>query len=389
VKILHIIDSGGFYGAEVVLLNLMSEQAAMGLEPILASIGDRLTAVKPVEDEARRRGLRVQTFRMRSGLNIAGGLEVLRFAWREQVDLLHSHGYKGNILFGFIPRKLRRIPMVATVHGWTWTGGMTRMMVYEWLDSRSLAHLDRVVLVNRAMKGHAGLRHRARLPLEVVANGIPVGDQPHPQATGLALDGEIRDFCSEGQVIGAIGRLSIEKGFGFLLEAVAGLVAQGRDLRLVLLGHGDQHKKLKDMAAELGIEGRVLMPGYVDEAKNYLPLFQVFVMSSLTEGLPMVLLEAMLAGVPIVASRVGGIPDVLQDGLAGLLVEPGSAETLKLAIADVMARPLEAEGRVRAARQRVRQEFSSQTMAAHYQDIYAAVLQDQTAAARGNRGLKV
>jgi glycosyltransferase involved in cell wall biosynthesis len=379
VKILHIIDSGGLYGAEVMLLNLMSEQVALGLEPILASIGDRHCSVKPLEEEARRRGLPVQCFRMRSGFNLPGALAVLRFAWQEGVELLHSHGYKGNILFGFIPRKLRRIPMVATVHGWTWTGGMSRMMVYEWLDARSLAHLDRVILVDQAMKGHAGLRNRARFPLEVVANGIAGGNLSEP-IQSMVLDREILDFCSNGYVIGAIGRLSAEKGFGSLLEAVAGLAAQGMELRLVLLGHGELQEKLKAQIASLGIADRVLMPGYVVEAKNYLPFFKIFVMPSLTEGLPMVLLEAMAAGVPIVASRVGGIPQALQEGRAGLLIEPGSVETLKLGIAEVVERPAIAERRALAAKLRVRQEFSSKAMAENYRDIYLSVLRRQSVA---------
>ena len=127
MKVLHVIDSGGLYGAEVMLLNLMSEQVAMGLEPILASIGDPGITEKPLETEAIRRGLPVKVFRMRPGPNVWGALKILRFARSELVGLLHSHGYKGNILFGLMPRMLRRIPMVATVHGWTWTGGISRM----------------------------------------------------------------------------------------------------------------------------------------------------------------------------------------------------------------------------------------------------------------------
>ena len=137
MKILHIIDSGGLYGAEVMLLNLMGEQVALGLTPILVSIGDPGVAEKPLEAEAKRRGLRVEMFRMRPGPNILGAFEIMRFARGERAELLHSHGYKGNILFGFLPRFVRRMPMVTTLHGWTWSGGMTRMLLYEWLDSQS------------------------------------------------------------------------------------------------------------------------------------------------------------------------------------------------------------------------------------------------------------
>jgi len=375
VKVLHVIDSGGLYGAEVMLLNLMSEQVKMGVEPILASIGDRYVADKPVEVEARRRGLRVKAFRMRPGPNIRGAFEVLRVAWQEQVELLHSHGYKGNILFGFLPRKLRRMPMVTTVHGWTWTGGMTRMMAYEWLDSLSFARMDRVILVNEAMKDHPRFRNRSHLAVEVVANGIPGDYSFDAQDDTAGLNREILDFCRQGYTIGAIGRLSPEKGFDVLLAVVAFLVAEGRDVRLVLLGEGGLRNKLEESVKELGLKYRVLMPGYVGNARNYLPFFNLFAMPSLTEGLPVVLLEAMQAGVPIVASKVGGIPDVLAGGHAGLLIEPGSMESMKQGIVDVMQNTQAAGQRVQVAGQRVREDFSSKAMAEKYLGIYQRIAQ--------------
>src|SRR5512133_42173 len=290
MKILHVIDSGGLYGAEVMLLNLMNEQVAMGLEPILASIGDPDCAEKGIEAEAHRRDLRVATFRMRPGPNIVGALEVLRFARREKCDLLHSHGYKGNILFGFLPRWLRRMPMVATVHGWTWSGGMTRMMVYEWLDSLSLARMDRVVLVSEAMKNHPRLRNRPNLTVDVVTNGLPDNYVVNGVGGCEGLDREILDFCRQSYTIGAIGRLSPEKGFDLLLEAVAGLVAEGSDVQLLLLGEGGLRCRLEERVQELALVKRVLMPGYIHNARNYLSYLKLFTMPSITEGRPIVLL---------------------------------------------------------------------------------------------------
>ena len=373
MKILHIIDSGGLYGAEVMLLNLMSEQAAMGLQPILASIGDPDVAEKPIEAEARHRGLRITAFRMKPGPNFIGAFGVLGFAWEEKVVVLHSHGYKGNILFGFLPRFVRRIPMVSTIHGWTWTGGMTRMRIYEWLDSMSLSFIDRVVAVSSGMKEHPRIRDRRGLALEVVPNGIPLNSVTVSKDAD-SLHPDIVAFCRQGFTIGAIGRLSPEKGFEALLEAVSTLSAQGADIRLVILGEGGLRNSLETAARKLGIEKFGLMPGYVRDAKHYLPFFSLFAMPSLTEGLPIVLLEAMQAAVPIVASRVGGIPEVLQEGRCGLLIEPGDQKALELGIRDVMDDNEAAKRRVLAARERVNNEFSSRIMAEKYLAIYRSVL---------------
>lgn len=374
MKILHIIDSGGLYGAEVMLLNLMGEQLALGHEPVLASIGDPGIPEKPLEAECKRRGFRSGVFRMRPGPNLIGALEVLRFARDEQVDILHTHGYKGNILFGFLPRFVRRFPMVATLHGWTWSGGMNRMRVYEWLDSLSLSRVDRVVTVSSAMQNHPRLKNRRNLALEVVPNGIPL-DSDAVAKDATDLNPEIIAFCQSGFTIGAIGRLSPEKAFEALLEVVASLAALGTVVRLVILGEGGLRSSHEAAIKRLGIEKNVLMPGYVSDAKRYLSFFNLFAMPSLTEGLPMVLLEAMQAGVPIIATRVGGIPDVLQEGKCGLLINPGCPEELERGITDVIKDLEAADERVKAARIRVADTYSSRAMAEKYLAIYQSVLQ--------------
>ncbi|HML78001.1 glycosyltransferase [Geobacter sulfurreducens] len=363
MKVLHVIDSGGLYGAEVMLLNLAAEQAAMGLEPIIASIGDPLCDEKPLEKEAVRRGLRVERFRMRPGPNIAGAFSVLRFAWREQCDVLHSHGYKGNILFGFMPRALRRLPMVTTLHGWTWTGGMDRMGLYEWLDRLSLRFVDAVVMVNDAM------RRKIDLPgIHVVPNGIPLAGEAERPA--VPLDPRIVEFCRGGITLGAIGRLSPEKGFDILLDAVREVAETNPGVRLALLGEGVERDALEAKIRELGLTERVLLPGYVPDANRYLPLFRAFVLSSLTEGLPMVILEAMLAGVPIVATRVGGVPEVLQEGEAGVLVPAPSAGDLATGIKHIIADEAGARDMAAVARQRLEANYSAIAMAQKYQGIY-------------------
>lgn len=372
MKVLHIIDSGGLYGAEVMLLNLMQEQVWMGIEPILASIGDPAVGEKKIEQEAYRLGLRCKTFRFRPGPNVPGAFNILRFAWQEKIDILHSHGYKGNILFGFLPKQVRRMPMISTVHGWTWTGGVSRMLIYERLDALALRRIERVVLVNGAMLSNSRLQGSIRRRLSVIENGI-TSEEPSSES-GIEADPLIRAFCESGTTIGALGRLSREKGFDLLIDAVASLLAEGRDIRLVILGEGDQRPVLEEQVRRLGIGERVLMPGYRPHGQLYLPYFHLFAISSLTEGLPMVLLEAMRAVVPIVATRVGGIPDVLQGGKCGLLMESGSQEALVLGIRDAINNRQEALQRASAARERVLDTYSSRAMAEKYQEIYDMVL---------------
>ena len=371
IKVLHIIDSGGLYGAELMLLNLAAEQQALGVDVAIASIGEPGIAEKPVETEAIRRGLVVERFRMRAGPNYRGAWEILRHARRGGFDLLHSHGYKGNILFGLLPRRLRRMPLIATLHGHTSTRRCSKLRLYEYLDTWSLRFMDAVVLVSGTMAARLRLAGRPGRALRIIPNGIPtvLSDAPAP-----TLDQEIVDYCRGGYCIGAIGRLSQEKGHRFLLDAFASLRASGVDARLVVLGEGPEREALLERIAGHGLEGRVLLPGYREAASNYLPYFDLFVNASLSEGLPLTVLEAMQAAVPIVATAVGGVPELLAGGAAGRLVPPRDAAALAEQIKAAVDQPEQSRALTERAKIMVLRDFSSQTMARRYLDLYTEVL---------------
>lgn len=373
MKVLHVIDSGGMYGAEVMLLNLAAEQKRQGLEPVIASIGDPHVAEKPLEAEALKRGIRVEKFRMRPGPNLVGGLELVRFARRGGFDLFHSHGYKGNILLGLWPSALRGIPVLTTLHGRTSVGRLDKMRWYQWADSLSLPFIEGVVLVHEAMRSQVWHHN-----LHVVNNGIAVteGAEGEGGPEGEApLDPETADFCRGGFTIGAIGRLSEEKGFVRLLQAMKQVLERRPDARLVMIGEGPQRRFLEAEALRLGIAGSVHLPGYLERASRYLPLFQAFALSSLTEGLPLVVLEAMRAGVPVVATRVGGVPELLQEGKAGVLVDlSGGPAALSQGIVRLIEEPGLGRDLARQARSALREKYSTVRMAAEYRSIYQGLL---------------
>lgn len=373
MKVLQIIDSGGLYGAEVMLLNLMQEQAALGIKPILVSIGDPGVSEKPLEAEACRLGLAVHSFRFRPGPNLSGAVDIMRFARLQGATLLHSHGYKGNILFGLLPRFLRPMPMVSTLHGWTWTGGFNRMLLYERLDALAIRRVDRVVLVNESLKTHPRLQGGIQKRIRVIENGVSCGNDA--QSVDISgLDQTIVDFCSKGITIGAVGRLSPEKGFDLLIDSVAAIRDQGRDLQLVIMGEGALRPALEAQIKKRGLEQQVLLPGYRAHGEHYLQLFTLFAMPSLTEGLPMVLLEAMRAKTPIIASSVGGIPHVLDQGVCGRLIPAGQRQPLADAIIKLLDNPDQAATQAVSAYQRLVQRYSSSAMAQKYLDVYREVV---------------
>jgi len=316
-------------------------------------------------------------------------------------DILHSHGYKGDVAFGSMPKSIRKLPLVSTLHGWTSVNGISKNALYEWLQRKSLRRMDAVVLVNKSMLSHPKLNHLNRINFHVVNNGIPISDSPfndlpneqfnhltNPQfdhLTNQQLDKEIIDFCSGSFTIGSIGRLSTEKGYRYLIEAFALLLKKDIDARLIIIGEGYERKQLEELVVDFGLKDKVLLlkdkvllPGYRDKAKQYLPYFNAFVLSSLTEGLPMTLLEAMQAKVPIVATRVGGIPDALSNGEAGLLAEAQNPKALAEALSRIYKNSNLASELVDKAYHRLSSEYSSQNMALGYLKIYNNLIQQNS-----------
>ncbi len=387
----------------MVLLNLVEEQIRMGLDPHIASIGERGINEKPLETEALKRGFKVKQFRMLPGPNVIGMFKVLRFAQKGRFDLIHSHGYKSNVAFGLLPKRIRKLPMVSTLHGWTSTKKFSKNRIYEWLDGLSLKHIDAVVLVNRSMLSNPKLKRLKKRNLHIINNGIPVPDDRYNNvnaqkrdqtptqfnysaiqrsaqsptrfidSTNQQLDKEIIDFCSQGFAIGSIGRLSKEKGYGYLIQAVADLVKDDPEIRLIIIGEGNERLSLEKMVKEYDIEDKILIPGYMKKARKYIPYFKIFVISSLTEGLPITLLEAMSAKIPIVATKVGGIPEVLRNGKAGLLVRPGDAWELASAIKKVCLGMVKIGELLEYGYQVVLNEYSSKKMGLDYVGLYNRV----------------
>ena len=371
MKILHVIDSEGFYGAETVLVDLVAEQKRLGIQATILNMRPCPKGEQSLEAAAGKKGLNFVIIPLKAGLDIRGAMRIVRFARNNHFDIIHSHGYKANILLGLMPKCLRKLPMVTTLHGWCSTKRFSKLWLFEQLDLLSLWFMDAVVVVNKSMNRHPYLRKQG-LKIQVVNNGIPLIDFAK---SSTLREQDIVDFCKkDGLVLGAIGRLSKEKNFALLLEVLIRLKKQGLDPYLVIIGEGGERPGLEMLIEKHGLGERVLLAGYRDGARNYISLFDLFLMPSLTEGLPITLLEAMQAEIPIVASAVGGIPEVLDKGKAGLLVNPKNVEELNNAIKRISEDFQLAEQLKKNAGKRVLEEYSCERMAEKYQQIYAKLL---------------
>lgn len=369
MRIVHVIDSGGLYGAETVLLTLASEQIRRGDVPVILSMGDVRAGEKALEVEAQRRKIDCETLRMHDGLNFALARRVVAAAEAQGADIIHSHGYKGNILLGLLPRAERRTPVITTLHGWTAKRAFSKLGLYRFLDQRVLSRLDGVVLVNDEMRQ---VRAVARLapPAVTIPNGVTKPEREDCGATLADSLAALRSRCA--RVFAVVGRLSPEKNVAGLLEALAAL-GNDTNVGVAVLGAGPERAAIEQVIQRRGLASRVLLAGYVANARAALPQVDAVVIPSFTEGLPMILLESMSAGVPVIATRVGDIPSVLAD--SGLLVPPGDVSALSGALS-TMARELPRYRELAAlAAQRVMRDYGAPTMAERYARVYAAAMQ--------------
>jgi glycosyltransferase involved in cell wall biosynthesis len=249
-------------------------------------------------------------------------------------DIVHAHEVKSDVLT-YLASFLHRVPIVTTLHGWL--GNTPKGRLFTRIDRQVARGFDRVIAVSERIRDDisaAGVRP-GRLVL--LHNAIVLDRYRRTGRTGALA--ELLGRAPDGPVLASIGRLSPEKGHADLIEALAIVAARGQQLTAVLAGDGPERSRLTERIRARGLEDRVHLVGYVDPPQRILEETDLMVLPSHTEGLPNAALEALAMGVPVLATRVGGTPEVIADGETGRLVEPRNPREMADAILDYLADP--------------------------------------------------
>lgn len=278
-------------------------------------------------------------------------------------DVVHTHGYRADVLDAAVARSLG-IPVVSTVHGFT--GGNRKNRFYQWLQRRALRRFDAVVAVSRPLRDELA-RSIPSERLHHVQNAYYAWESPLERKAACRALG----VTPNGFRVGWVGRLSAEKGPDILVEALGQL--GNLPLSVSFVGSGPMRRALEARAAALRVGDRITWHGVVAGAGRFLRAFDVLVLTSRTEGTPVVLLEAMAAEVPIIAADVGGVPDVVSPKEA-LLVPPQDPGAVAAALQDVLQHPAPAGRRTVAARARLERQFGLTPWLGRYETVYRAVL---------------
>ncbi len=259
--------------------------------------------------------------------------DLVALARRRRIRILHVHGYAAAD-FGRLAARLAGTRLVLHEHF-----ADPAMPAYQGLADRVLAPLtDRAVAVSHSTRDFL-VRERF-VPADrvrLIWNGAPLDEfAPAGPERARRVRREL-GLPENGPVVGSIGRLNAQKGHRFLLEAAAPLCRRQDDLRVLVVGDGDLMEELRGQAAGLGVADRVVFAGHRTDVPDLLAALDVFCISSLYEGTPLALFEAMAAGRAVVSTAVDGCREILEDGVSGLLVPPGDAAALEAALDRVLA----------------------------------------------------
>jgi glycosyltransferase involved in cell wall biosynthesis len=371
LRVAHLCTPARVGGLERVIQALSRAQVARGhavsVIAVVSSPGDAAAFFAPLEGSGVRtiplvmgaRAYRTERLRVR-GLLIA-----------DRPDVVHTHGYRADLLHG-APVRRAGIATVSTVHGSSRMGGLSHF--FEWLQLRALRGFDAVVPVSSPLERtlrEVGVRAER---LHLIANAVSEGSGALSREAARARLGLPADV---GCVFGWVGRVVPVKGADVFIRAIAALPPDAGIASII--GDGPDRTAMESLARELGVEGRVRFHGEVADAAPLLAAYDAFVLSSRSEGTPIVALEAMRASLPIIATAVGGVPDIVVDGRTGWLVPPERPQALATALAAAARDPEEMRRRGRAGLERLRTEYDISRWVKRHDEVYAAAMRTRRA----------
>jgi glycosyltransferase involved in cell wall biosynthesis len=312
--------------------------------------------------------VRFLPLKRRRKLELAPWVRLGRFLRRERVDVLHTHKFGSNV-WGALTGAAVRVPvLVAHEHTWSYRGEPLRRFLDRELIARAA---DRFVAVSREdQRRMSEVEHIDPARTVFIPNGV----LPLPAASGKDVRAEL-GIAADAEVLGIVGLLRPQKAHEVLLAALALLAGERPKLALLVVGGGPEQEYLERAARAFGVESRTRFLGDRADVPDLLGAFDLAVCCSDFEGSPLSVMEYMDAGLPIVASAVGGVPDLIEDGVHGLLVAPRDPRALADAIVELLSDPQRARAMGARARERRAAEFDIELQVRRLEALYEELLE--------------
>jgi len=371
MKILYIVTAAGFGGAPKNVLQLLEHMALKGHRVGLISAPERRLVVKA-------KAMGAVTFpnphfvrSVTPHKDFLALWPVLSAVRRFDPDIIHAHSTKA----GFAARiagAIFRKPVVFTAHGWAFTEGKGAQLRVIFAAAEKLASrvTDKIICVSEHDRELA-LRWKVATPEQLIVIRNGVDPRKFLNISGKGIRKEL-GISNEEVIVSFVGRLSPPKKVDLFVDVVAAV----KNCRAVIVGDGELKNVVSRKIDQLGLSKRVFLMGERTEIPEILAASDIFVLPSQWEGLPYTIIEAMMSGLPVVATKVGGIPELVEDGVTGFLVSPNNVDLLISAIRKLVEAPLLRMKMGKAARTKALENFTLERMLDETEQVYIEVLKD-------------
>lgn len=373
-KVAHVIATNFYGGPEKQIIEHLKRLDTSAYSSMLVSFLEDGRANEILE-KARLAGIAHQGIRMASPLDLNAWRNLKRIVREKAVDLLCVHGYKSTVMGSWIYKTLN-VPTLAFSRGYTTEN--FKVASYELLDRFALRFASGVVCVSEGQRRKLEAQGVRAKQVWVVHNAVSPPDPILEFRIARARIFSRFELPVDSLLCVTAGRLSPEKGHEDLLLAIAAMGERASGCSFLFCGDGPCRHRLEQRARALGIWERVRFAGFVRDLQDIFQAMDLLVLPSHTEGLPNVVLEAFACGKPVVATSVGGVPELVENGRNGVLVPPGEPGVLGEAIVRCITEPSLREAYGRGAQSTVRSRFTFEQQTRGLESIYAEILQAES-----------
>lgn len=328
-------------------------------------------------DELKKLGVPTQVFPVNSKFDVLAIWRLAHLLGRKKPDLIHTHAPRA-MLLGNLAAKIAGLPTVTTIHESTThkLRSPLKTFVYQCIEDLLIRETTMIIAVSHALETNLiNERGHDKSSIKVIHNGIDLSkfdaDKIDPTQESRLLSS--LDLNPHAPIIGTIGRLDKEKGHYYFVEAIPQILRAFPEAKFVVVGDGHRASRLRQYCHGLGIKQSVLFLGWRKDIPELLSVFHVFVLPSIWEAFGITAVEAMAMEKPVVASRCGGVEEIIEDGVTGVLVPPADPDALARAVMSLLQNPEKATTLAMAGRDFVRVNFDAALMARETQKVYERI----------------
>lgn len=373
IKILFVITKSNFGGAQKYVYDLATNLSKDRFDVVVALGGFGVLSEKLHKQHIRVIPIRSLNRDVHVFNDVFALFELFSIYKKEKPDIVHLNSNKAGGI-GSLAARLAFVPkIIFTAHGWAFNEERPQwqcflIKLFSWFI---IVFSHKTIAISDAVKNNTKNWPLVAKKISVIKNGIKEPTFYLREESRTFITSKINTHIPENAFIaGTIAELHTSKGLRYAIQCMEKLVSENPSLYYVILGDGEEKEKLKKLINSYKLQERVFLLGFIDNAASYLKAFDIFILPSLTEGLGLVLLEAGYAKLPVIASRVGGIPEVIENNTTGILVNPRDSDAIALAITKLYRESSTRKELGEALHKKILNDFSLTRVLSQTENIY-------------------